>query len=105
MKLSLIASLICLAMVGCASAPLPQVAKVAPTIRQLPPPPVKSEAVEVAVLVPEEEVKEQYSPADYARLSDLIHREVTGNKCMCVDGDPFCRCKLKSLSKMPASMP
>lgn len=95
---SLIVSVIALALVGCAVQPAPIQHPVVVTVRQLPPPPAKGEVVEGSVVVMEEEAadtrEDQFNPSDYQRLSDLIHREVRGNKCVCVSGDPFCRCNL-----------
>lgn len=98
MKLSLIASFICLvSMVGCAARPAPIQQPTVVTVKQLPPPIVKGEMVEsslVIIEVVEVEVEEAYAPADYQSLSNLITREVRGIKCVCVNGDPHCRCNL-----------
>jgi len=97
MKLSLIASLICLAVVGCAATPAPIQQPAVVTVRQLPPPVVKGQMVEdslVIVEVVDVEVQEEKNPRDYDRLSSLITREVRGIKCVCVNGDPHCRCNL-----------
>lgn len=92
MKLSLIASLICLAMVGCAATPAPIQQPTVVTVRQLPPPVVKGQMVEDSLVIVE--VQEEKNPRDYERLSNLITREVRGIKCVCVNGDPHCRCNL-----------
>lgn len=98
MKLSFIASLICLSVVGCAATPPP--APLPPrtvTISPLPPPTTKGEMVEgslVIVEVIEVESLEALSPEDYQALSSLIHRETNNIKCVCVGGDPHCHCKL-----------
>lgn len=109
MKLSLIASFLCLSMVACGARQLPPenygITETVTTKRQLPTPPVKGEVVEVLAMVPDEEVKEETNPQDYAQVSDLIHREVRGKTCVCVSGDPFCRCKVKTLTKMPTEKP
>lgn len=98
MKLSLIASLVCLvSMVGCIPQPAPIQQPQVVTVKQLPPPAVKSEMVEdsmVIVEVVEVEVKGEMDPQDYQRLSSLIHRETAAIKCVCANGDPLCRCPL-----------
>jgi hypothetical protein len=106
MKLSLIASLVCLvSMAGCAATPAPIQQPQVVTVKQLPPPTVKGEMVEdsmVIVEVVEVEIKGEVDPRDYQRLSSLITREVRGIKCVCVNGDPLCRCKL---SNGPKNLP
>ena len=97
MKLSLIASLICLSVVGCAATPAPIQQPTVVTVKQLPPPIVKGEMVEdslVIVEVVEVEVREDIDPSNYQSLSNLITREVRGIKCVCVNGDPLCRCNV-----------
>jgi len=95
MKLSLIASLICLAMVGCAATPAPIQQPTVVTVKQLPPPVVKGQMVEDSLVIVEVvEVQEERSLQDYQRLSELITREVRGMKCVCTSGDPFCRCNV-----------
>ncbi len=96
MKLSLIASFICLAVVGCAATPAPIQQPQTVTVKQLPPP-TKSQVVEDSLVIAEVvevEVERDINPADYQRLSNLITREVRGIKCVCVNGDPHCRCNL-----------
>lgn len=95
---TLIASLICLSVFGCASTQQPFV-QPANVVSKAPAPiqPTKGQMVEgsvVIVEVVEVEVQEEMNPQDYERLSSLIHREVRG-KCMCTSGDPFCTCKVK----------
>lgn len=98
MKLSLIASFACLvSMVGCIPQPAPIQQPQVVTVKQLPPPAVKSEMVEGSLVIIEPEIpqeREEYSPADYQRLSSLIHRETAAIKCVCANGDPLCRCPL-----------
>ena len=97
MKLSLIASLVCLvSMVGCAATPAPIQQPQVVTVTA-PPANPKSELVEdtmVTVEVVEVEVKGEMDPKDYQRLSSLITREVRGIKCVCANGDPLCKCRL-----------
>lgn len=98
MKLSLIVSVIALALVGCAAqqpAPIQQPTVV--TVKQLPPTVTKGEMVEGSLVIVEGEIpsaREERDPADYQRLSSLIHRETAAIKCVCVGGDPHCRCDL-----------
>lgn len=96
MKLSLIASLICLTVVGCAATPAPIQQPQAGTVKQLPPADTKDEATEYLLIVDVAavEVQGDINPQDYQRLSNLITREVRGIKCVCANGDPHCRCKL-----------
>lgn len=103
MKLSLIAVLISLSTVACAARQLPpENYGITETVtkKQLPAPTVKVEIVEGSV-VALDEVSEEKNPQDYERLSSLIHREVSANKCVCTSGDPFCRCNVPTLHKMP----
>lgn len=104
MKLSLIVSVIALALVGCAAQPAPIQHPVVVTVRQLPPPPAKGEVVEEYLVVMETEIpdtrEETFNPSDYERLSSLIHRETAAIKCVCVNGDPHCRCPLPNGPKV-----
>lgn len=100
MKLSLIASLICLAVVGCAATPAPIQQPQTVTVKQLPPTVTKGQMVEDSLVIVEEvEVQEERDIRDYQRLSSLITREVRGIKCVCVNGDPHCRCSLPNGAK------
>jgi hypothetical protein len=102
MKLSLIAVLISLTSVACAARQLPpENYGITETVtkKQLPTPAVQGEVVEVLDEIPQ--TREEYAPQDYERLSSLIHRETTAAKCFCTSGDPFCRCNVPTLHKMP----
>lgn len=105
MKLSLIASFVCLvSMVGCAATPAPIQQPTVVTVKQLPPTVTKGEVVEASPVIVEEipETREEFSPSDYQRLSSLITREVRGIKCVCANGDPLCRCRLpKDPKRLP----
>jgi hypothetical protein len=104
MKLSLIISVIALATVGCAASQPPPIQQpTVVTVRQLPQPPAKGEMVEDSMVIVEEEIpatREETNPADYQRLSSLIHRETVAIKCICANGDPLCFCRLPNGPKI-----